>query len=213
MSIESLKTAIVDGDDETAKAVTEELVKVGTAPLDVIESAVQPALTEVSDKLVCGEMFISDLILTGEAAKACINLITPLLEKAGGGKYLGKVVLGVVEGDTHDIGKDLVKAMLTGAGFDVVDLETNVFPSRFIEAIRKHNPQIVGASAYTSASAHEIPKLNQALIEANVRDRIKLLIGGASVYRDDVPTYGADDFGYDALEAVQVAKRMVRGAA
>ncbi len=209
MSIERLKTAILDGDDDLSKAITEELVKAGKDPMEVIFQAIKPALTELSGKLACGEAFVPDLILSGEAAKACMNLLTPILSKSTGGEFLGVVVLGVVEGDTHDIGKDLVKAMLIAGGFQVVDLETNVSPGRFIEAIRKYNPQILGASAYTSASAEEIGRLNDALIDAGLRDRIKLLIGGAAVYRDDVPRFGADDFGYDALEAVHLAKRMV----
>lgn len=208
MSIERLKTAILDGDDDLSKAITEELVA-GKDPMEVIFQAIKPALTELSGKLACGEAFVPDLILSGEAAKACMNLLTPILSKSTGGEFLGVVVLGVVEGDTHDIGKDLVKAMLIAGGFQVVDLETNVSPGRFIEAIRKYNPQILGASAYTSASAEEIGRLNDALIDAGLRDRIKLLIGGAAVYRDDVPRFGADDFGYDALEAVHLAKRMV----
>lgn len=209
MSIEKLKTAILDGDDEAAKTLTEKLIKAGKAAIDVIEQAIRPALNEISDKLACGQLFIPDLILAGEAAKASMNLLAPELAKSAGGKFVGKVVIGVVEGDTHDIGKDLVKAMLIAGGFEVIDLETNVSPGRFIEAIRKYEPHIVGASAYTSASATEIGRLNDALIDAGLRDRIKLLIGGASVYRDDVPRFGADDFGYDALEAVHIAKRMV----
>jgi 5-methyltetrahydrofolate--homocysteine methyltransferase len=210
MSIERLKTAILDGDDDAAIELTEELVKSGIDPMQVIEQAVKPALNELSGKIACGEAFIPDLILSGEAAKATMNLLTPLFAKTAEGDFLGQVVLGVVEGDTHDIGKDLVKAMLIAAGFQVVDLETNTSPGRFIEAIRKYSPQIVGASAYTSASAEEIGRLNAALIDAGLRDRIKLLIGGAAVYRDDVPRFGADEFGYDALEAVHLAKRMVR---
>ncbi|MBC8392206.1 MAG: cobalamin B12-binding domain-containing protein [Deltaproteobacteria bacterium] len=209
MSIEKLKTMILDGDDDEAIVVTEKLLKDNKSPLDVIEQAIRPALNELSEKLACGEMFVPDLILAGEAAKASMNLLKPLLAKAGGGKTVGKILVGVVEGDTHDIGKDLVGAMLTAAGFEVIDLDTNVSPNHFIEAIRKYEPDIVGASAYTSASAMELGRLNDALIDAGLRDRIKLLIGGASVYRDDIPRFGADDFGYDALEAVHAAKRMV----
>jgi len=209
MSIEKLKSEILDGDDDAAVVTTEKLLKEDTPPLDVIDQAIKPALNELSEKLACGEMFVPDLILAGEAAKASMKLLKPVLAKAGGGKNIGKVLLGVVEGDTHDIGKDLVGAMLTAAGFEVLDLETNVSPSRFIEAIREYEPDIVGASAYTSASATELGRLNDALKDAGLRDRIKILIGGASVYRDDIPRFGADDFGYDALEAVHAAKRMV----
>lgn len=208
MSIDSLRTSIVNGDDETAEALTVELMKNGANPLDLIENAIKPALVEVSGKLDCREMFIPDLILAGEAAKVCINHLTPsLMGKKG--NYIGKVVMGVVEGDTHDIGKDLVRAMLISAGFEVIDLETNVSPGRFIEAIKEHRPQVVGASAYTSASAQEIARLSAALEEAGVRKDVKLLIGGAAVYRDDITRYGADEYGRDANEAVAMAKHLI----
>lgn len=209
MSFDRLRTIIVDGDDEKAEVLTTELLDDGADPLDVIEKAVKPALVEVSEKLDSREMFIPDLILAGEAAKVCINLVAPALASRGGGNSIGTIVLGVVEGDTHDIGKDLVRAMLIAAGFEVIDLETNVSPDQFIEAIKKHKPQVVGASAYTSASAQEIARLNVALQEAGLRDGVKLLIGGAAVYRDDIMRYGADEFGQDAVEAVSMAKLLV----
>ena len=209
MTLDGLRKAIVDGDDDTSKALTEKLLADGTDPTVLLEEAVKPALAEVSEGLTCKELFIPDLILSGEAAKVCMNQLTPLLAKKAGGKSIGKVVIGVVEGDTHDIGKDLVRAMLIAGGFDVVDLETNVSPNHFIEAIKENKPQIVAASAYTSASAGEIGRLVESLQTAGVRDQVKVLIGGAAVYRDDVIRFGADDFGYDAAEAVVVAKRMV----
>jgi len=209
MSIEGLRKAIVDGDDDTSKALTEKLLADGSDPMTLLEEAVKPALAEVSEGLNSKELFIPDLILSGEAAKACMNQLAPLLAKQAGGKSIGKVVIGVVEGDTHDIGKDLVRSMLIAAGFDVVDLETNVAPNHFIEAINAHKPQIVAASAYTSASAAEIGRLIEALTAAGVRDKVKVLIGGAAVYRDDVTRFDADDFGHDAAEAVVSAKRMV----
>lgn len=207
---EKLKNAIIDGDDDVAEEIVSALLDTDDDLLMIIEKAIKPGLDEVGSKLVAGEMFIPDLILAGEAAKVAINLITPKLQDGGMAGRLGRILMGVVEGDTHDIGKNIVKAMLIGAGFDVIDLDTNVTPSKFIEAVKKYNPDIVGASAYTSATANELGRLNEAFIEAGVRDKFKFIIGGAGVYRDDIVRFGADNFGYDALEAVNVCKRLVK---
>jgi methanogenic corrinoid protein MtbC1 len=207
-SYEKLRLAIVDGDDDVAAEITEELVKSDANPLDIIEHAITPALKEVGEKLETGEAFIPDLILAGEAARVSTDILTPLIVKMGGAKYIGKVILGVVEGDTHDIGKNIVKSMLIAAGFEVIDLGTNVTAQQFIDSIGKEKPGIVGASAYTSATAVELGKLNEALEKAEVRRQIKLLIGGAGVYRDDLPRFGADAYGDDANEAVDVCMRL-----
>jgi len=207
-SFEKLKLTIVDGDEDLAAEITEELIKSDANPLDIIEQAITPALKEVGEKLETGEVFIPDLILAGEAARVSTDILTPLIVKMGGAKYIGKVVLGVVEGDTHDIGKNIVKSMLIAAGFEVIDLGTNVAAQQFIDSIKKEKPAIVGASAYTSATAVELGRLNEALEKAEVRRQIKLLIGGAGVYRDDLLRFGADAYGYDASEAVDVCMRL-----
>lgn len=207
--LEKLRLAIIDGDEDAAASITEALLSSNVNPLEVIEGAVTPALKEVGQKLVEGEIFIPDLILAGEAAKVSTNLLTPAIAKIGGAKYVGKIVLGVVEGDTHDIGKNIVKAMLVAAGFEVVDLGTTVSAQQFIDAIETEKPDIVGASAYTSPTALEIGRLTEALEKAGVRNKVKVIIGGAGVYRDDLLRFGADAYGYDAAEAVEVCLRLV----
>ncbi len=124
---------------------------------------------------------------------------------------MGKIVMGVCQGDVHDIGKNIVVAMLRGAGFYVVDLGIDVPPQKFIETIEKENPQIVGASSYISTTIDELKRLNEEMKKASVRDRVKYLIGGASVYPKHVEEVGADAFANDALEAVEVAKKLIGG--
>lgn len=203
-----LRKAVIDGDDDAAASITEALLSSNANPLEIIEQAITPALKEVGQKLETGEVFIPDLILAGEAARASTDILTPVIAKIGGAKYIGKILLGVVEGDTHDIGKNIVKAMLIAAGFEVIDLGTNVSAQQFLESIETENPDILGASAYTSATAVELGRLNEALEKAGVRKKIKLLIGGAGVYRDDLFRFGADAYGYDASEAVEVCMRL-----
>lgn len=204
-----LKMAVIDGDDDAAANITEALLNSNANPLEIIEQAITPALKEIGQKLETGEVFIPDLILAGEAARVSTDILTPVIAKIGGAKYIGKVLLGVVEGDTHDIGKNIVKAMLVAAGFEVIDLGTNVTAQQFIESIEKEKPNILGASAYTSATAVELGRLNEALEKAGVRKKIKLIIGGAGVYRDDLIRFGADAYGYDASEAVEVCMRLI----
>lgn len=208
-ALEKLRLTIVDGDEDVAAEITEELIKSGANPLEVIEHAITPALKEVGEKLETGEVFIPDLILAGEAARVSTELLTPIIVKMGGAKYIGKIVLGVVEGDTHDIGKNIVKSMLIAAGFEVIDLGTNVTAQQFIDSINSEKPAILGASAYTSATALELGRLNEALEKAGVRRNVKFVIGGAGVYRDDLLRFGADAYGYDASEAVEVCLRLV----
>ena len=147
-------------------------------------------------------MFIPDLIMAGEAAKVSIDLITPVLKGSDGDNYKAKILMGVVVTDTHDIGKNVVKALLVADGFDVIDLDVDVAHEVFVENIKTHKPEIVAASAYTSASARGLKVLNETMQEAGVRDDVKFLIGGAGVYSSDVPIVGADAYGADANEAV-----------
>ena len=208
----NLKQAIIEGEDDVAPQLVEEILASDIDPMRIIDESIRPGLEEVGKQLLSGDMFIPDLILAGEAARVSINLITPRLKKHKIRDSKGKILLGVVHGDTHDIGKNIVKSMLIAAGFDIKDLDTNVSPELFIENIKDFQPDIVGASAYTSATAVEIGKLNDKLKEANLRDQFKLIIGGAGVYRDDTVRFGADAFGYDALEAVQVCERLMKVA-
>jgi 5-methyltetrahydrofolate--homocysteine methyltransferase len=207
--LSKLRLAIIDGDEDAAASITEALLSGNVDPVKIIDGAVTPALKEVGQKLATGEIFIPDLILAGEAAKASTNILTPAIARTGGAKYIGKIILGVVEGDTHDIGKNIVKAMLIAAGFEVIDLGTTVSAHQFIDAIKTEKPNIVGASAYTSPTALEIGRLTEALEKTGVRNTVKVVIGGAGVYRDDLLRFGADAYGYDAAEAVEICLRLV----
>jgi 5-methyltetrahydrofolate--homocysteine methyltransferase len=168
----------------------------------IINEAVKPGLDVVSVKVDTGEMFIPDLIMAGEAAKVSIDLITPLLRGGDSDGYKAKILMGVVVTDTHDIGKNVVKALLVADGFEVIDLGVDVAHEVFVENIISQKPLILAASAYTSASARGLGVLNEKLKEAGVRDDVIFLIGGAGVYSSDVPIVGADAYGADANEAV-----------
>jgi 5-methyltetrahydrofolate--homocysteine methyltransferase len=205
---ERLAEAVVGGESEAAAKATQELLKSGISPIEIIKS-MGKAMDVVGKKYEAKEYFVPDLVMSAEAMNEGLKLTLPKLQ-AVGREFAGKIVMGVCQGDTHDIGKNIVVAMLRGSGFYVIDLGIDVSPQRFIETIRKEKPQIVGASSYISTTIDELRKLNEEMKKAGVRRQIKYLIGGASVYPNHVGEVGADAFANDAMEAVEVAKKLVK---
>jgi len=202
-----LEGAIIEGEDDEAGDLAKAAVAAGASATDVLD-AMKTALAAAGEKLEKREYFIADLIMCAEAAKNAMAVVTPQLEAAGA-EYLGTVALGVVRGDVHDIGKNLVAAYLTGAGFKVIDLGQDVYPEKFAEAAK--TADIVGASAYSTSTADtEFPQIEKALTDAGVRDKVKLILGGAGAYRDMVILYNADGFGRDAFDAVVECKALLK---
>jgi 5-methyltetrahydrofolate--homocysteine methyltransferase len=206
-TLDKLGEAIIGGESETAGRITQELLKSGVSAIEIIKN-MGKAMKVVGKKYEDMEYFVPDLVMAAEAMNEALKLVLPKLGGAGS-VFKGKIVMGVCRGDVHDIGKNIVVAMLRGAGFYVVDLGIDVSPQKFIETINKEKPQIVGASSYISTTIDELNKLNEEMKKAGVRNRVKYLIGGASVYPKHVQDVGADAFANDAIEAIDVAKRLI----
>jgi 5-methyltetrahydrofolate--homocysteine methyltransferase len=206
---DKLNEALISGESDAAKKATQELLKAGVSPVDIIKGMGR-AMDVVGKKYEAKEYFVPDLVMSAEAMNEGLKLILPKLQTVGR-EFVGKIVMGVCQGDSHDIGKNIVVAMLRGAGFYVVDLGIDVSPQKFIETIKNERPQIVGASSYISTTIDELRRLNNEMKKAGVRKNVKYLIGGASVYPKHVQEVGADAFANDAIEAVDVAKKLVRG--
>ncbi|MFB0559806.1 MAG: corrinoid protein [Candidatus Lokiarchaeia archaeon] len=204
-----LKEAIIDGEPEDAKEATQKLLDDGVLPVDIIKGLGE-AMDVVGKKYEDKEYFVPDLVMSAEAMNEGLQILLPRLESVSS-EFLGKIVMGVCQGDVHDIGKNIVVAMLRGAGFYVVDLGIDISPQKFIETIKKENPQIVGASSYISTTIDELKTLNEEMKKAGVRGQVKYLIGGASVYPKHVEDVGADAFANDAIEAIEVARKLVGG--
>lgn len=204
-----IRDAILTGKPEAAASLTRQALEAGVQPYSII-SSMGEGMGMAGERYERAEYFVPDLIMAAEAMQSALNLLLPILQESGA-PFLGKVVIGSVKGDIHDIGKHIVAAMLKGAGFEVVDLGVDVPPERFIEAIRSEDPEIVAASAYISTTVDQLRVLNEDMVEAGVRGRVKYLIGGASVYPEHVGETGADGYGRDAIEAVEVAKRLLAG--
>jgi corrinoid protein of di/trimethylamine methyltransferase len=201
-----LYEAVLNGDLKTAVAVTQEALAEGCDPMELITKSMVPAMDEVGRRFECEEYFVPELLLSARAMKGSLELLRPLLA-ASGAQPAGRVVIGTVKGDLHDIGKNLVASMLEGGGFEVIDLGADVAPERFIEAVREKNARIVALSALLTVTMPSMRKTIDALKEAGVRDQIKVMVGGAPVTPQFAEEIGADGYGENATAAVALARK------
>ncbi|MCD6530615.1 corrinoid protein [Candidatus Bathyarchaeota archaeon] len=195
------------GDVEEVKRKVDEVLDSGVNPLDVV-NALSEALEEVGRKYENREYFLSDLIMAGVLATEVTKTLEPYLVKTER-KSLGKVVVGTVKGDIHDIGKNIVIMMLYANGFEVLDLGVDVPAEKFAEVVKKENPQVLGLSALLTSTIHEMRNVIETLKKKGVRDRVKVIVGGRPVTREFAEEIGADGYGRDAVEAVKEVKRLL----
>ncbi len=205
----ALHKSILNGDLKGAVAATKEALAEQTDPLELVTSYMVPAMDEVGRRFECEEYFVPELLLSARAMKGSLELIRPLLV-ASGAEPAGRVVIGTVKGDLHDIGKNLVSSMLEGGGFEVIDLGSDVAPEKFAQAAKERGANIVCLSALLTVTMPGMKTTIQALKDAGVRERIKVLVGGAPVTQQYADEIGADGYGPNATVAVQLARRLVR---
>jgi len=206
-----LVDAVVDMREEDAVKIAENLLSSGAEPLSLLDDC-REALGIIGDRFAAGECFVPELILAGEMLRQVGALVKPRLEgKSGAGaqKKLGKIVFGTVEGDIHDIAKDIVEFMLEVNGFEVIDLGVDVPVAKFVEAVKTHKPQVVGLSGFLTLAYDPMKNTVQALKDAGLRDSVKIMIGGGQM-DDQVAAYAkADAYGKDAMAAVTLSKGWV----
>ncbi len=208
--LQSLHDAILNGDAKAARALTDQAIAGGAQAMEVVDGAMVPAMTEVGRRFECEEYFVPDLLLAARAMKAALEPIKPLLSSSGAPR-VARVVIGTVKGDLHEIGKNLVAAMLEGGGFEVFDLGVDVSPERFVSEARDREADIVAMSALLTTTMGAMRKTVEGLRAAGIRDRVKVLVGGAPIsqqYSDDI---GADGFTDNAVGAVRLARQVLRG--
>jgi len=204
--LQPLHDAVIAGDAKTTRAITEQALQEGIDPLTLVNEHMVPAMDEVGRRFECNEYFVPELLLSARAMKSALEIIRPLLV-ARGTEPLARVVIGTVKGDLHDIGKNLVAAMFEGGGFEVIDLGVNVSPERFIETVRDKNVQIIAMSALLTTTMPAMKSTVDALKQAGVRDKVKVLIGGAPITQKYADEIGADGFSDNAVGAVALAKK------
>jgi len=176
-------------------------------PMDLLARALTPAIRAVGDKFSTGEMFLPELLMAAGAMQEAMKVLTPLLGGRQEAASKGRVLIGTIQGDLHDIGKNIVKALLEGNGFKVVDLGINNAPEKYVEAIKKHKPQVVGYSGLLTTTLAGMPNQIAALKEAGLRDQVITIVGGAPVSADFAKRNGVDLYGKDANEAVRVIEK------
>ena len=204
-----MSEVLIAGNTEEIKKVTQDALDSGIQAQEILEKGLLPGMNVVGQRFKAYEMFIPEVIRCANAMHAAMDIIRPLLsEKDAAG--VGTVVIGTVEGDLHDIGKNLVAMMLKGAGFMVVDLGIDVKPRTFVEAVKEHRPDILGMSALLTTTMPKMEEIINALLEAGIRDQIKVMAGGAPVTQDFVNEIGADAYGSNATAAVEKGKAFLK---
>jgi corrinoid protein of di/trimethylamine methyltransferase len=202
--------AVIDGEAEDAEALAQQALDEGVDPLQAINKGFTAGMDVVGELYSTGEYFLPDLIMGGEAMKAALAVLEPALKAAGQAReVLGKVVLGTVKGDIHEIGKSLVGSMLSANGFEVFDLGIDVESEAFVAKAREYDADIVALSALLTTTMLHQREVIEHLSEAGLRDRVKVMVGGSPVTPDWADRIGADGFAEDAATAVVVAKRLM----
>ncbi|MHB8985896.1 MAG: cobalamin B12-binding domain-containing protein [Eubacteriales bacterium] len=202
--VAKLENALIDGDGEGAMENTKALFDGGMSPEEILR-VMMDTMQIVGKRFEKKEFFLPDLILAGEAMKESLATILPGLQ-GGDTKFAGTVVLGTVKGDVHDIGKSIVESVLIGDGYKVIDLGVDVPAETFAAKAKELGANIVGASAYMATTTAQLPKVNEALKAAGIRDRVKMLIGGASTSQAHVEWSGADAWAETATDVVPVLR-------
>ena len=211
---EEMAFSITEGDPEAAGALAKRAIAEGVDPLEAINKGFVVGMKQVGESFGCGEAYLPDLVLAGEAMKAAVAVLDPELARRGQQRETaGEVVIGTVKGDIHDIGKTLVGTMLAASGFQVHDLGVDVPPERFAHKAREVKAVIVGVSALLTTTMVNQKSVIEALDDLGLRPQVKVLVGGAPVTRTWAETIEADGFAEDAIGAVAEAQRLVGKAA
>jgi methanogenic corrinoid protein MtbC1 len=205
-TLKELKLAIVEGDDEAAQAKAKAALQEGLAPVKVLNQAIIPGIEEAGRLWNDNRYFLPDVILSAGAFKAALGLVEPLL-KGDSGRKAGRIVMGVVQGDMHDLGKIIVVAMLSGAGFEVIDLGVDVPAQVFVDKAKELKPDIIGLGAYMSTTILLMKEIITTLKAAGIP--AKVMVGGVPATQEFADEIGADAWGKDAMDAVAKAKKLM----
>jgi len=204
---EQLVSSLYNGEEEEVAALVRQALDQGAAPERILAEGLIAGMDAVGADFKSGELFVPEVLIAAKAMQAGLNILRPLLAAAGA-PSAGKYVIGTVKGDLHDIGKNLVKMMAEGAGFEVIDLGTDAPPEKFLAAVRQHQPQLVGMSALLTTTMVNMKATIVALEEAGLRASVKILVGGAPVTEAFARQIGADAYAPDSANAVDVARQL-----
>ena len=205
---EKMAEVLIAGKMEEVKSLTQEALDKGAAARDVLDKGLLAGMDVVGQRFKAGDMFIPEVLLCARCMHGAMDILNPLLSE-GDAAGVGTYLIGTVEGDLHDIGKNLVSMMIEGAGFQVIDLGTNITAQQFVDAVKEHQPDILGMSALLTTTMPRMEETIQALKEAGIRDQVKIMAGGAPVTQEFVDKIGGDAYGANAASATEKAKELV----
>ena len=205
---QAISKAVTEGEEEEAVKRVKEALKAGLPPVGIMQRGIVAGINRAGELWKANEFFLPDVILAADALKAAIAVLKPHLKEGEGLKKGKKVVIGVVQGDVHDLGKSLVIAMLTAAGFEVIDLGIDVPKQKFIDAAREQKPDILGLGAYMTTTMLEMKDIIVELDRQGLRRNLKVMVGGVPTSQEFADQVGADAWGKDALDALQKALKL-----
>ncbi len=208
-TLEKIQQLLIDGEDEELKEAVQQALDEGIGPLSILNDALIKGIAAVGDEYQKGNFFLPDLILGAKAMEAGIAVIKPLLTGDQEAKSGSKLLIGTVEGDLHDIGKNIVATMFRANGFEVQDLGVDVKNELFVEKIKEYKPDLVGLSALLTTTVVKQKDLIETLVEEGLRDDVKIMVGGAPISKEWAEQIGADAYASDAAEAVHEAKKLL----
>ena len=205
--LDKIKQAVLAGEMEGIAELTNQALAQGIKAGEILNQALTPAMDIVGREYEDGDRYIPEMLISAETMKGAVLVLKPLLVEAGV-EARGKLVIGTVEGDLHDIGKDLVAMMVEGAGFEVINLGAEITAEQFVNAVKEHKPNIIGMSALLTTTMIHMPQVIDALKQAGLRDQVKVMIGGAPVTQEYADKIGADGYAPDAASATKLAKSL-----
>ncbi len=206
--LQQLSQAVIEGQVDASAGLTQEALDGGLAPQDILDNGLMAGMDYVGKEFKSGAMFVPEVLRSAKTMQNAMDVLKPQLVKAGA-KRVGLVLLGTVKGDLHDIGKNLVGMMCEGAGFDVKDLGKDLAPEAFVEAVKKYEPDIIGMSALLTTTMRVMEHVIHALKEAGLRDKVKVMVGGAPVTQAFATQIGADGYASNAAAAADLARKFV----
>jgi 5-methyltetrahydrofolate--homocysteine methyltransferase len=206
--LQEMAGLLQQGEVNPVKLLTQQLLDQGISPQTILNEGLIAGMTVVGEQMRCGEMYLPEVLQSASVMNAAMAILKPHLQ-SGGVEPVGRVVLGTVKGDMHDIGKNLVAIMLQGAGFEIIDLGINTPAEKFVEAIQTHQPKVVGMSAMLTTTMLVMKKNIEVMTAAGVRPQVKIIIGGAPITQRFADEIGADGFAKDAVAAVGKVKELL----
>ncbi len=209
--LSTLSTNVIQGKKDDIIQLTQQALDEGLSAQEILNNGLMPGMDHVGVEFRAGRMFVPEVLRSARAMQTSMDLLRPLLVETGA-KMAGKIVLGTVKGDLHDIGKNLVGMMCEGAGFEVKDLGKDAGPDDFVKAVKEFEPDVIGMSALLTTTMRSMEQTIRALEEAGLRDSVKIMVGGAPVTQGFAEKIGADGYASNAASAVDMAKQFANGA-